>query len=493
MDKTYRSIAKANTTLGGTQVTVIIIGIIRSKLVAIFLGPSGLGIMGLFQSTIDLIKSATNMGLQTSAVRDVALANDSNNQHDIRVVKTVLSRLVWVTGMLGVLVTFIGAPYLSTITFSNLDYTLHFRILSVILLFSQISVQYNVILQGLRALRKLASANIVAALVGLIVNVPIFILFKEDGIVAVLIITAISSCVVGWFLTRGLNIQSVEMSWKDTFKKGSQMLKMGFLLGLTSLMDMLVVYIIKVAIQNWGTVAEVGLYTAGFAIVQQYVNIIFSSISTDYYPRLCSASNNVASMNEVVNKQFEILILVLTPLIAVLIPLSKVAIQILYSSEFVSISIMVNWIAFGMIFRAINWCPGYITLAKSKTLLYFVSYIVTIIVIIVVYLLMYKLCGLVGIGIGFTIVNFLSASSTILISKILFGFRYEKASYYLMTIALTVGGLLLGLSYINNPIIKFVSSGFIVIVCSLFSYKQLDTRLDLKEIKGSLVQKFKSR
>ena len=79
---TYKSIAKANSIFGGVQLINILISVVRSKFVAIFLGPSGMGMMGLFQSTLDLIKSATNMGLNTSAVRDVSIAYNTNDIND---------------------------------------------------------------------------------------------------------------------------------------------------------------------------------------------------------------------------------------------------------------------------------------------------------------------------------------------------------------------------------------------------------------------------
>ena len=57
----YRSIMKATSLFGGVQVFNILISIIRSKFVAILLGPAGLGIVGLLQSTIGLVTSLTSL------------------------------------------------------------------------------------------------------------------------------------------------------------------------------------------------------------------------------------------------------------------------------------------------------------------------------------------------------------------------------------------------------------------------------------------------
>ena len=64
----YRQIMKATSIFGGVQVINIIISIVRSKFVAVLLGPGGMGIYGLFISTTGLIEKITNLGLSTSAV-----------------------------------------------------------------------------------------------------------------------------------------------------------------------------------------------------------------------------------------------------------------------------------------------------------------------------------------------------------------------------------------------------------------------------------------
>ncbi|MGE5348154.1 MAG: oligosaccharide flippase family protein [Actinomycetota bacterium] len=129
----YRQIMKATSIFGGVQVINIIISIVRSKFVAVLLGPGGMGIYGLFTSTTGLIEKITNLGLSTSAVRNVAAANASGDRSRIGTVVSVLRRLVWITGIAGALFTFFAAPWLSDLTFSNREYTIGFRWVAVTL------------------------------------------------------------------------------------------------------------------------------------------------------------------------------------------------------------------------------------------------------------------------------------------------------------------------------------------------------------------------
>lgn len=481
MSNNYRSIAKANVLFGGVQVYNILISIIRSKIVAVLLGPEGMGIMGLFNSTLDLVKSATNMGLQTSAVREVALAGKEENAIRVSEVGYVLSQLVWCTGFLGVIVTFLFAPYLSDFAFNSREYTIHFRILSVTLLIYQLTVHYNVLLQGMRRLRLLAQANVIGSTVGLVIIMPLFYFWKYDAIMPSIIISALILYLSARFSARNLKFSPLSMQWKEVFVRGKQMMLMGVLLSLTGFMDVIVSYLVKIAITQWGSIAEVGLYNAGYSMVLSYVGLVFTSIGTDYFPRLSAVSGDKLQYNQLINQQFELMVLVLTPLILLFIAFSPYLLQLLYSSKFTGISIMICWLTSGMIFRAIAWCPGFMYIARNDTKLYLVIYIITIAVELVLFIGSYYLMGLDGLGISFLLMNILNCASSVIITKWKYGCEYSRVSYRLMILSVTAIAICLAVSYWEH-IGRFVIYALITIPFCVFSIKELDKRLDIIQL-----------
>ena len=46
-------------------------------------------------------------------------------------------------------------------------------------------------------------------------------------------------------------------------------------------------------LEHLGTLETVGLYTAGYAIATQYIDVILQAMGTDYTPRLSSVADNV--------------------------------------------------------------------------------------------------------------------------------------------------------------------------------------------------------
>ena len=102
----YKQIFKATSIFGGVQVFNIFVSLIRSKFIAVFLGPAGMGISGLFVSATSMIGSITNFGLASSAVKNMSIAVSTGDNEKVGMTVSVIRRLVWVTGLLGTLFTF---------------------------------------------------------------------------------------------------------------------------------------------------------------------------------------------------------------------------------------------------------------------------------------------------------------------------------------------------------------------------------------------------
>ena len=135
----YRQIMKATSLFGGVQVFNILITIIRTKFVAILLGPTGMGITGLLNVTISLISKLTNFGLGTSAIKNISAAYGSDDIERVSKVATILKRWVWITGLLGAFITLVFLSWLSDLTFVNSAYTSAFIWISIILLLNTLS------------------------------------------------------------------------------------------------------------------------------------------------------------------------------------------------------------------------------------------------------------------------------------------------------------------------------------------------------------------
>ena len=111
------------------------------------------------------------------------------------------------------------------------------------------------------------------------------------------------------------------------------MLKMGLMLSLSGLISTGASYIVRVFISKTGSLDDVGLYNAGFAIIGTYVGLVFTAMSTDYYPRLSGVAHDNDKANLLINQQAEIAILIIAPILTVFIIFINWAVILLYSRE----------------------------------------------------------------------------------------------------------------------------------------------------------------
>ena len=103
-DTSYEQALKSTGIVGGAQFLTILITVVKTKIVALLLGPAGVGVLGLLQGIVDMIRNATGLGIHFSAVKDVAAANASRDGQRIGRTIRILRRWVWGTGLLGMTV-----------------------------------------------------------------------------------------------------------------------------------------------------------------------------------------------------------------------------------------------------------------------------------------------------------------------------------------------------------------------------------------------------
>ena len=367
----YRQIMKATSLFGGVQVFQIIISVIRSKFVAVLLGPAGMGVVGLLTSTTGFVSALTNFGLGTSAVKNISESNATQNEQRIATVITVMRRMVWITGLIGAIITLVLSPWLSQVTFGSKDYTLAFVWISITLLFNQLSTGQMVLLQGLRKLQNLAKANLFGSIVGLFVTVPLYYKFGVNGIVPVIILTSITTLFFSWYFANKVKVKSVKVTKDITIKEGKEMLVMGFAISLSGLATVASAYLLRIYISRTGDVADVGLYTAGFTIIGTYVGMIFTAMGTDYYPRLSAVAHSNELCKRSMNQQAEIALLILAPILIAFLVFINWAVILLYSTQFIAVTGMVYWAALGMFFKAGSWAVAFVFLAKGASRLFF--------------------------------------------------------------------------------------------------------------------------
>ena len=491
-ENSHKTILKATGIFGFAQVMKMIVGIIGSKFVAIFLGPIGIGTLGLLNNTISIIGSLTSFGLGITSVREVTLANSEKDENKFSERITVLQKLAIIIGFFGAIITLVFSKLLSIWTFGTPDYYYWFVLLSVNFIISSLTTVRFSIMQGLRMVKSIAFSNVISSIFITIFSLPIYYFFKFNGIVAVILLSSLISLLVNYLFTRKVRILPSELSFLESIKNGIPLLKMGFLLSLNIIFGQICSYIIKIYLNGNGSSVEIlGLFEVSSVILISYVGLVFSAMGTDFYPRLTSIQNDNLKVKELVNDQIEIGLLLITPAITFLYLVAPFLIQLLYTKEFLGVILILKAALFAVIIKAIIWPLGFIILAKGETKLYFKQEIISDLFLLISTIVLYHFFGLVGIGIA-SFVQFSGYAFYILpVLKRKFEFNIRKETYKIIWISIAIGLLnCLMVFFLEYPFAHYPIV-LIFLFSVVYSYKELDKRINIKSYYLKIRNKFK--
>ncbi|WP_419213944.1 O-antigen translocase [Maribacter sp. X9] len=485
----YRQIMKATSIFGGVQVFNIIISIGRSKILAVLLGPAGIGILGLIMSTTKLISSLTNFGLGISGVKEIASVFEIHDENQLNKTIAVVNRWIWITGILGALVTLVLAPFLSELTFGNKDYTVAFVWLAITLVLNQLTSGSFVLLQGLRKLKYLAKANVLGASSGLMVSIPIYYFMGVKGIVPAMIATSVLGFLVSYYFIMKVKRVSLPITLQETKEKGKGMLLMGFMLSISGIMVLGVSYVIRIFINNTGGVEDVGLFNAGIAIISTYVGLLFTAMETDYFPRLSAVIQHREKSISLINQQAEIAVLILAPVLILFLVFVDWIITILYSAEFIPIREMIYWAALGMFFKVVAWVLGFFFIAKGASKLFFWNEVICNVYTLILNLIGYYYWGLNGLGVSYLISYFIYLLQIYFITRKKYTFRFSVAILKIFPIQFALALLCLTITKVFESPWNYVIGTFFILVSMYYSFVELNKRLHFKDLLGKYVKR----
>ena len=277
-NRQYRQIVKYTGYFGGVQGLNILAALVRNKVVAVLLGPIGLGLISLYNTAVKLIGDTTNLGIPVSSVRYLSECQEEPDR--CRMVATVR---LWslLTAALGAVVCCVLVPFFRLFYFSTEMSFAEFLWLVPVVALTAVTAGELSILKGLHRMREVATQSVVNAMLSLVVTLPLFWLLGNEGILPALVAAAVAASVtVLWFSLRVYPYR-LPHSFRHAISAGGGMVRLGVAFVIAGAMGSGVEFAVRAFIANSGTLADVGLYNAGYVVTVTYASIVFMSIETD--------------------------------------------------------------------------------------------------------------------------------------------------------------------------------------------------------------------
>lgn len=481
-ESSHKQILKATGIIGGSQVIGVLIGIVRTKIVAVLLGPAGVGIIGVYQSMLDIVRTVSSLGIQYSAIRDVAEAYGTGDDERIGRTFAVLHRWVLITGFLGMGATLALAVPLSRQAFGDDKHVTGMAILSVTLLLSSISGGQNAVMNGFRQIGSMSKASIFGVLTGFCISVPLYFLYGTDGIVPAMVLNAAGALVVSWWFSHKIKIRKVVISWKETFSEGYGMIKLGLFGVFSGFITTAIMYYVRVFIIQKSGMEAAGQFQSAWSISSVYLGMVLNAMWADFFPRLSEVNKDNEVVNRLLNEQTEVVLLMASPLIIGMITYMPVLIALFYTHKFTSSIQILQWQLMGDFLRILIWPISFVILAKAKGVLYVISESLWYILYYALLYFSWDYIGLQSLGMSFFLAYVMLISIMLVIAHSVSGYRWSRRNliYVLSYFSLVV------LAFLNAryvpQLMSYGTGAVLVMLSAVLSYYGLKQVIDIKAL-----------
>ena len=477
-DENYGHILKYTGIFGGVQGLNIAIGLVRNKLSALLLGPSGMGLASLFNTTVNFVSQSTNLGVAFSAVRHISELYDRGDDealaHEVKVVRG------WslLTALIGMLVCVVIGPFLSETTFAWGNHSLHFMLLAPAVGMIAVTGGETAILKGVRRLGALAGVQVFSVFAALLISIPIYYVFGESGIVPVIVLMAFATLL----LTVHYSYRVFPLQLRGArgiLGEGMEMVRLGVAFTLAGIVGSASEMIIRSYLNVQGDLDMLGLYNAGYMLTVTYAGMVFSAMETDYFPRLSGVQHDVEAANNTVNRQMEVSLLLISPMLAALIISLPLLIPLLFSAQFLPVVGMAQVSALAMYLKVLTLPVAYITLARGRSLAYLFLETSYFMVFILLMVFGYERWGLYGTGIAVTLAHLFDYLMINAFAYKKYGYRCSVTVFRYAAVQLLLGLCAFGLTLTVSGTAYWILGILVTLLSGLFSLRILHSKTHL--------------
>lgn len=429
----YKDIAKSTGLIGLVQVFQIFFGVIRNKVIAIFLGTAGFGIWSLYNSYLAMLTQFSILGLDKSGVRQISKKTESTTY--IPKVIFVFRNAILVVSILTTALSIFFSKSISKSLFDSTDYSNGVIIVSFAILFNGLASGQKSILNGLRNLRGLAISQILGSVFGTIVCVLAVYYLGEKGIPFYIFAVALTSVIFTWWFTKKLNISKIKPEISEFKNELISLLKIGLGFSVSGIVAAVMTYLSRIYIISNFDIETVGIYQSSWTISNLYVGMILGAMGVDLMPRLMKIVDNKTQIKEAVNEQMELGVLISSIGIITILLFSSLLLNVFYSAEFSVGESIIRWQILGVSFRLLGFPFSYTIVAKEKVLTYILVQTVFWVSDYLLLILFSKLWGFDGLGLNYFIAYILYIVLTWIVCVKLIHFKPSKLLLEIISVA----------------------------------------------------------
>lgn len=361
-----RRFARSAGVLSLSSVASFVRAVISAKLFAVTLGPSTVGILAQLLNFSALVSVIIPLGLTTGVAKMVA--DDTNGERHVNRVLLTASVLA-VASACGAAIVL--APVAGPISYALTGNT---RYGVLVLLIVASFPLYNLtgvigyVLQGLADVDRLTRANVVSAILSILVLVPLTLAYGLTGAVStVVVLSVVQAAIFVWALGRAYAARAWRFAGAQLDRHTArELLAYGGIVLLGGVVSWGSVLVVRtLTLRELGQSAN-GLYQVVFGLSTQYITMFMTWMAAYVFPRVV-AEGRSAKLGQLLNSGLRANLAIMVPILVVSIALREPFIRIFYSSAFASAAPLIPVQVVGDYVRIVGWSFAVCLFAIGRT------------------------------------------------------------------------------------------------------------------------------
>ena len=362
----YRQILRSSSIIGGASVINILIGLIRNKAAAMLLGPTGIGLIGILQSLIATASTASSLGLNSSATRQIAEAATQTDNKAMASVRRALFLATLGLATTGAFIFWLLRDILAKQVLNDVSLTSTVGWLAVGVALTVASGSQAALLNGLRRIGDIARISVLSALLSTAIGVGALLIWGKAGILGYILAAPIASFLLHHHYVSTLPVLAQpSTALPQLIEQMRTMTRLGLSIMFAGLVVIVGQLIVRSMVQRELGPEALGYFQAAWTISMTYIGFVLQAMGTDYYPRLTAVIHDKIITNRMVNEQTEVALLLSGPILLAMLGSAPWIIDLLYSNQFSEAETVLRWHVIGDILKIVSWPLGFILLASG--------------------------------------------------------------------------------------------------------------------------------
>ena len=270
----------------------IIIGFVSSKVIAIFIGPSGMALVGNLRNFTASIEGVATLGFTNGIVKYVA-EKEENQEALKKFLSTIFITLFFVILVLSGLLYFLASLISNEVFGSLFQFEAVFKAFAFALPWYIASIVIVSVINGFGEFKKVIYINIIGNILGLLITVGLIFFYKTFGaLLAVILSPSVLFFVTLFFINRKLNLLPLLSIKSFDFSVLKPMSEYSLMAFVSMIIGPMVYLAIRNSVIDTLDINQAGYWEALTRISNYYLLFLTTVLTVYFLPKLSKSTSN---------------------------------------------------------------------------------------------------------------------------------------------------------------------------------------------------------